>query len=408
MSWRDRLENIEFTIITGDGKVFKPLWRAGEKIKRYNISNYNFISVKGSFSDRKQAQSGRYPLVFWFQGDDNIEQANRFELSADDPRPWTVKHPFYGNITGQPISIRRNDTSYNTTEVTVSFWESISKDYPNAKVAIEDSIISKVNIIAGETASAYAAKVNPKAIDQQIILNDITQVSSAFNDLLDNENFAEYQNVIAQANSATSALIGAPESAMSSVQEITLTPSLFSKPVRDRINAFKNAFSKSKETLQEFNDVNTKLYFESSAATCISGMCQASATPIDGDYVTREDIEKINSDIVSTYEEYLQILNDSQVEITNVSNTYFPAAVPQRQLHELIVETNGNLFIAAFQAKQQRIVETKRDSNLFLLAHRYVGLDANDVNLEEFRQLNNIKSAELFNVKKGREIKYFK
>ena len=31
MNWKDRLTDIEFTITTGDGKVFTPLWKNGEK-----------------------------------------------------------------------------------------------------------------------------------------------------------------------------------------------------------------------------------------------------------------------------------------------------------------------------------------------------------------------------------------
>ena len=83
MSWQERLKDIIFTIKTGDGKTFHPLWINGEKSKEFNISKYDFINVEGSFIDRKKPQSNLYPLVFYFQGDDNIEQANTFEASVD-------------------------------------------------------------------------------------------------------------------------------------------------------------------------------------------------------------------------------------------------------------------------------------------------------------------------------------
>ena len=140
MSWKDRLDNIDFTITTGDGKVFKPLWKSGEKSKDFNITKYDFIDVDGSLIDRKRPQSNAYPLVFWFQGDDNIEQSNAFEASADDNRLWTVIHPFYGTIKGQPTNLKRDDNNYNVTKVTVDFWQSIDGDFPVDEISIKDEV----------------------------------------------------------------------------------------------------------------------------------------------------------------------------------------------------------------------------------------------------------------------------
>lgn len=407
MSWRERINNIEFTIRTGDGKEFTPLWKNGSKSKNYNFSKYDFIDVKGSLIDRKKPQASKYPLVFWFQGDDNIEQATAFELSAEDSRPWEIKHPFYGNISGQPISLKRVDTDYNVTEITVEFWESITENYPNPKSSIEDIIITKTIGLAKVSSENYESKVNPKAEDNQILQDSIIQVTGVFDKLFDNDTFSDYQTLKSAAERAIDNLISEPLTAINSLHSLLLSPSLFIKSVRSRVDALKEGFNKVVDTLNENPTVNTKLYFESEAAICIAAICQASSNPLDGDYITRNQIENVNTIIIDIYNEYLQLLDDSQIRISNVENTYHADAISQIQLYDLVTETTGNLFALAFEAKQERTVEAAKNTNLILLTHKYLGMDIDDNNLEEFRQLNNIKNDELLLIKKGRIIKYF-
>lgn len=65
MSWKDRLENTVFMITTGDGKVFRPLWKSGETSKEFNATTFDFINVEGSKIDRKKVKARKFPLTFW-------------------------------------------------------------------------------------------------------------------------------------------------------------------------------------------------------------------------------------------------------------------------------------------------------------------------------------------------------
>ena len=109
MSWQERL-NTEFTITTGDGKTFYPDWKVAEKNIEFNSTKYDFINVAGSLVVRKEPQGANYPLVFYFQGENCIDIANEFEESARDKRIWTIEHPFYGVIEGQPIVTGKQNT----------------------------------------------------------------------------------------------------------------------------------------------------------------------------------------------------------------------------------------------------------------------------------------------------------
>jgi hypothetical protein len=409
MSWKEKIENIQFTITTGDGKEFKPLWKSGAKSKSYNASNYDFINVSSGFTDRKQPQAAKFPLVFFFQGEDNIEQAQSFEDSADDKRPWTIKHPFYGNITGQPLNLLRSDSSYNVTEITVDFWESINADFPAANNSTNDVIKEKTASVSNLAATNYEAKVEPGPADVQTLQNSILENSSAFDSLFSSAN-SEQASYETQINSAlnNAANVGEqPLEAISSIQELSRNPSLLVQPVLFKIQSLQTVFNKMVELVSENETVNNNLYFEANSAAVVASMCQCTTVSVDGDYITSAQIEEITSIITENYNNYLSILDGLQVDISESLGSYMPDPLTQTALYDLVSETTANLYILAFNAKQERTVEVLTDTNIVLLCHRYMGLDVLDKNIENFRTINNIKNENLFAVKKGTMIKYF-
>lgn len=158
MSWKNKIENTKFSIKTGDGKEYFPLWKPGEKSKDFNTSTFDFIDVSKSLVERKKPKSSKYPLTFWFQGDDCIEQSEAFEQSANDNRYWTVTHPYYGIIKGQPLSISRNDANFNITEINVDFWETIVFDFPKSNLSIQDNTLVRKEEIFKISSEVYSAK----------------------------------------------------------------------------------------------------------------------------------------------------------------------------------------------------------------------------------------------------------
>jgi len=57
MSWKNNLDNIKFSIKTGDGKEYYPLWKDAEFSKDYNASTFDFIDVEKSLVERKKPKS---------------------------------------------------------------------------------------------------------------------------------------------------------------------------------------------------------------------------------------------------------------------------------------------------------------------------------------------------------------
>jgi hypothetical protein len=404
MSWEEKINNIQFSITTGDGKQFFPLWKTGETSKEFNTSTFDFIDVQKSLVERKRPKSGKFPFTFWFDGEKHLENSDDFYNAADDSRVWTITHPYYGTIKGQPISISRNDTNLNITEFTVDFWESIDVDYPNSNFNVKDNTLVKKDAVLESCAASYSS--NNVFKSQDITKNKESNVltQSSFTEIQTNETNAEYQNAFSNAQKANDNLLDDPLTAIQRTQAIMDLPSSFTIPALNRAKAYLRAFGKLKKT---FEGISDKLFFESQAGTCIASYCYSAVNFLDGDYEIVPDVELVSNDLVILYNDYLSILDSGSVSIYDIDNNWNPDPIVQSNLNDLVLYTLGNLYNLAFEAQQERIVYTDKDTNLFLLTHRYLGLDALDENIERFRIINDIKLNELFKIKKNRKIKYY-
>mgnify|MGYP003670027329 CR=1 FL=1 len=403
MSWQNKIDNVKFSITTGDGKVFTPLWRTSGKSKEFNTAIYDFINVEGSLVERKKGKSSKHTLVFYFQGENNVEDTLAFDKSASDSRAWAVTHPYYGVLRGQPLNIAYNEDSLNVTEVTVDFWESINADYPDSEVSVKDLVSAKKSKVLSVASTVFASDIVPVTADISKLKfsNQISAVS--FNGVLDNENNTDYSNAVAKSISSADNLLSNPLTAIESAHAILDLPSTFEVSVKEKIASYKSAFL---ALANEINSVTDKLFFESQAGALIACLCNAVVNPLDTDYTLRTEIEETVVEVLELYSLYLSTIDLQQVQIYDVSDTYIPNVNTQIELNNLVSFTTGNLYNFAFDSKQLRTVYTPKNTNVILLTHRYMGL-ASDENLDNFIALNNIKLKELFIIKKGREIKYF-
>lgn len=405
MNWEQRINNIKFSIETGDGKIYYPLYKGGELEKEYNTSSFEFISVKGTLVDRKKPKSRKLPLVFWFQGADNIEQADKFEISADDPRPWRVNHPFYGLISGQPISIKRDDSSLNVTEITVPFWESIDADYPVSNFTVKDNTRDKRDLVYSVSALSAITNVKFASIDVAKQAQSISDMSGEMKSIQDNNTYSDFQNALNAGLKAIDNLLEEPLNAIQTIQNFLDLPATYQQAIEGRIASYENIYYRLKTSIATLVD---KKYFESMGASTIASMSMVAVNPIVGDYVLVSDVEKMTARIAKIHKDYVDTLGDLKVSVYDVNNTYSPDASVQSELNSLVNYTIANLYLMSFETKRERIVITDKKTNVILLVHRYLGLDDDDANIDTFVKTNNLKLNQLFAIEKGTEIRYAK
>jgi len=407
MTWEERINNIPLEIKTGDGKTYFPLFKStdSEKTKEFNTSSFEFINVYGTLVDRKKPKGGKFPLVFYFEGADNITQADNFENSSDDPRPWEVNHPFYGRIVGQPLSIARKDNYLNSTEINIDFWETIEIEYPTRNYSIKDNTREKHNAVYLAAAVSYIKKAPFTSADISKNKVNILTIAGNAKKLNDNSTYADFQNALNKGLKAIDNLLADPLAAIESIQKFLDLPSRYEKAVEGRVASYLGTYERLKYSIDSLID---KKYFESIGASTIASMADAMVNPLFADYVLISDIEKMYTKLNDTYEDYKKVLDQNKVSVYDIKNNWNPDATVQQELNDLVVFTLANLYRLTFAAKRERIVYTNKKTNAILLVHRYVGLDNLDENLENFISRNKIRLNELFTIQKGRKIVYIK
>ncbi|AGF91155.1 hypothetical protein CHPG_00003 [Cellulophaga phage phi3:1] len=274
MSWTDRLSDIKFEIKTGDGKTYYPLWVSSEKSKDFNVSRFDFINLEGSLVDRKKPQGSTYPLVFMFQGEDNIEQAEAFETSSNDNRMWVIQHPFYGTIKGQPANLKRNDNNYNTTEISIDFWESILGDFPEEAISIVDSVDDKALKVKTISIGLFVENAEPTTADIDTLKTNVTLSSSKFSP--DSGSYNSFNNSKKTALKATDSLVTKTENSFTTINKIYDEPSSFNVPVLKKVKSYIEAYKvvkfliKNRFSKYNFESQSAYIFFRNLQKLCQS------------------------------------------------------------------------------------------------------------------------------------------
>ena len=405
MDWIDRINDIKFSIKTGDGKTYYPLYKGGEIEREFNTSTFEFISVSGTLVDRKKPKSRKITLVFWFQGADNIDQADAFDISCDDPRAWEVMHPFYRFISGQPMSIKRDDSSLNITEVTVPFFESIDIDFPLTNYSIKDNTRDKHRRVYELSKTSAVTNVSFISADIPKLKQSILDMSGEMNKIQDGNTYSDFQNALNSGLKAIDNLLESPLEAMAKIQDFLDLPATYERAIEARIGNFENIYYRLKATINTLAD---KKYFESMGSSLIASMSLGMVLPRVGDYVLVTDVAAMTDKLSAIYNDYTETLDTIQNSVYEVGNSYSPDASVQIELNSLVNFTVANLYFMSFETKRERIVITAKQTNLILLVHRYLSLDADDENINTFVKTNNLKLNNLFVIEKGRTISYAK
>jgi hypothetical protein len=397
MSWQDQLNNVSLQITTGDGEVYLPKWLNAKKNVRFNTEGFEFIGVDGTFVDRKEQSGQQFPIELHFDGINCTEDAAKFLESAKDKRPWTLKHPFYGEILVQPISLSIDDSLYNDSVITGILWETIRTKFPEDVLVVED--------VVGQLKADSDLLVS-RGLTNKILSPDIGLITPAGNAITNIEK--NYKNLAVLSEDAkllkdlARTASGAAQNLLDDLDGyITATIALINFPFQI-VQTLESKIEKVKDSIDElfsiFNqeDDQEQSLYESLATSSLTEFSRLVVVPESDDYNTRVDV-------LNTFD----LLNNTYVSVLeNFDSTgYIQDSDLALNLDLIINFSLSNLYEIAFEARQERIVNIEKDSNIVLLAHRYYG--TGDDSLQEFIDQNNISVDEYLIVKKGREIIYY-
>jgi hypothetical protein len=204
---------------------------------------------------------------------------------------------------------------------------------------------------------------------------------------------------------AVDGLLEAPLNAIQTIQNFLDLPATYVQAIEGRIASYENIYWRLKTSIKTLAD---KKYFESMGGSTIASISVVVVNPQVGDYVLVSDVEKMTARLANLHQDYKTTLDSLKVSVYDVNNTYNPDATLQSELDSLVNYTVSHLYLMSFETKRERIVITDKKSNAILLVHRYLGMDDDDNNLDEFIKTNNLKLLDLFTIPKGTEIRYAK
>jgi hypothetical protein len=408
MSWIEKIQN-KVTITTGDGEQYEPISRfeRWSKSVEFNFTEYNFPNVAGSRVDRRLKKGERYDISLIFQGDDHLDVTESFLRSSENTQPWRINHPFFGVFACQPVSLEHDVSGFNTSVITGSVIETIVDDFPKL-VENTESQISGLNDDFAESSDAvftFAEFDSPDQILQQSNLDRVFANIKEKITLTDELN--EYFQFFSEATDAVNNATAIPLLAIQTCRNVYTYPWRFAQNIQQRMQILLEQFGLLIAPIVSTISPNQKSIFENNIGLTISSMCMTAITPLESDYENAVDVLNVQNQIIDSFETFIESIDENQTPENDTSDSYVPNFENILNLYEIVSLTISKLGEIALDAKQERIITLQNDSNPVILTHRFYGLDNDDVNLNRFIETNGIGLSEIFELKKGRKIKYY-
>jgi len=394
MNWLDRIENINLEIITGDGESYFPLWKQAEKQVAYNVQTYDFAGVEGSYVDRKLRKAYKYPLVLWFQGENHIDEANKFLLSSENPKEWTIKHPIYDNLYVQPLEFTIDNSLMNVTKITGTVVETLTSKYPQAKVNNVHKIKTAKKDIDEKTKVYFDENLSTLSIKSAE--NTVQNISDNYTKHIENEKDVEkYKNFLRVASQSAQGVANDIISYINDIQNLINFPFQIWQSVQGRVQSVIDSVNNLQINI--FDSKDDKKLFEINQTCLLSIACNCAVNPTqDSDYKTRNQVYDIVNKIIDAYSYILKMFDDSEHEQNS--------DLAQR-LDFIVNLTIGELYQIALKSKQERNIILENDNNIINLTQKFYSFS--DSNLDDFIIQNDISLDEYICIKKGRKIKYY-
>lgn len=408
MSWKDDIGK-DFIIQTGDNVSYTVFANKYSKTVAWNHDVFSFIGIKGQLGKKEEQLARQFPLEFYFQGEDHLEESKRFEDSLNNKIPCLVFHPLYGNILCHIFSVTfsNSENELNVTKITGTAIETLTEGGLLETSPVSVILLAQSNILdtAPEeivgmpivVADGVQIKQNLEA-SKQTGLTIITIPDEASN----------YTNVFNEAITAVNVITASPILAMGAACNFISMPANFTALVKDRLTFLEYQYEKFLATVTGYvvNPTKKRL-FEIQSATCIGAMCVAAITPMGTEYKTAKDVLKTAKRLSDNFNNFITTLDSLQVSQGGISEYYIFSAELFFNLSNCVYTTLSNLILIALNGKQERFVYTTEDTNAIILTQKYYGMDNEDVNLQYFCDTNNLTYQQMIFIKKDTKIVYY-
>lgn len=146
MTWRDRLRT-EIAFTSPSGQQFAAAWAGNPRTVEKRLGIFDYPKIPGAIVQDLDVGADVYPLSFYFEGDDNDLEAERFFTACKERGTWTVAHPVKGQKVLQLIRVTENIQPVSSGNLTL----------------IESEWIEPSNVTTAASATQLSAAVETQA-----------------------------------------------------------------------------------------------------------------------------------------------------------------------------------------------------------------------------------------------------
>lgn len=424
--WQDRIQT-EYTLITGDGKVYVPLYLVQQLSKHveFNIATFVFKNVRGELVKRGTNKGDQYEIEVIFQGDDCVEVGREFLESAKYHNtktgyapPIEIVHPLYDTIYVQPIYVTLDNSKLNNTVVKMLVVETLKEIGKPYSSKTPDAIATDSVTINTSYAESYAVQVPVVPADSLTVLKD--KIGTIYGNVMAamtgvQENIDSYTLLYNRANSVLNTALYDSYAIISAAQNMLYAPAYFSSLVSNRVAMLVDQLKQLALDVANILALTVtgsptrarKKLYENNAGTIVSALCVAMTTNITTDYDKRPDVVNLINTLTGAYNDYIGYLCELQSDNGGEPDSYIPDAESLNALGQLVSATVDLLFDQYAQAKQMRTYTVPYNMNVMNAAYLLYKDINTDVAAQQLISDNNIGYNELFVIEKDRVLVYY-
>jgi prophage DNA circulation protein len=412
MTWRDRLRT-EIALTSPSGQQFAAAWAGNPRTVEKRLGIFDYPKLPGAIVQDLDVGADSYPLSFYFEGDDNDLEAERFFTACKERGTWSVVHPVKGQKTLQLIRVTENVQPVSSGNMTL-----IDSEWIEPITAGTTASVTQL----GEAVKAQAATLQEVAAGQ---LSDVVELDkpskiTAFKNAITaavskvNTTLAPLRQQAADIQAAalsvhrgiTDGLNAVSLDVLSlggQIQTLVTLPGQAITDISTRFEYYRGLISEmvglEPDTPSE-GGINTVAVQELVLTSALVAMASAAS---EGDLASREEAVKFIEDSAAAFIDVTEALDASQALYSDnaIDNQYFSqsqsfndAALLTGRVTELLLRKSFDLAAA------RRFTLTRSRAPVEIAAEKYGDLD----HLDFFISSNGLKGNDILLLPAGREV----
>lgn len=428
MSWEDRLTAATYT--SPSGLEFTAVFEDVSKDIIKKTTAFNFPDVDGTYVQDLGKQGRRYPMRWIFWGEDYDQVAELFDSALEEKGPGILQHPLYGTFDVVPFgTIKRRDdlvTAANQAVYDLTFYETIKIIFPVSELAAENAMNQLFDDFSGNAVANYDSSLSVESAQEtsgyiasakegiRKIKRSMASIAATTAEIE-----RDFNDVFNIADDAITTLVGGPLLIGAQMLALTRLPSQAASNINAKLEAYSNLlstlisgssnqFSMGLDSQAGNSFANNNLIASSVVLSAIESTISDStmfATRTNA-IEAQEALDQLLTDYITwadtnregLIQEVLPTREPGTNDLIDTGESY-------QNLLEVFAISQGRLTEIAFTALQERSVILDRDRTFIDFAAEFYG--QLDEQYDFIIQSNNLSGAELWEIKKGREMVYY-